>query len=145
MVSALAWLDWLRPADQRSHLGRFVGDLLDGEAGDIVQRKIDATIATLTRGPGGVVVPVVLLAVAYLLARPQRFRSFHDATVRVPILRPELIAMYVTAVLGFAVNDSGIQVSAVCLVVATPLVAATRARLLIPPVRRAPRSRHLVA
>lgn len=144
-VSALAWLDWLRPAEQRSHLGRFVQDLVDGEAGDIVQRKIDANLATFTRGPEGILVPLILLAIGYLLARPERLRTFHDALVQVPILRPGLVAIYVTAVLGFAVNDSGIQVSAVCLVVATPLVVASCARLLSQRARGDPQSPRLVA
>jgi hypothetical protein len=52
-VAVLATLDWLRPADQRSHLGRFVQQLPDGEAGDVVVRKADAMLHSLTRGPEG--------------------------------------------------------------------------------------------
>ncbi|MCI0687408.1 MAG: hypothetical protein L0Y54_09260 [Sporichthyaceae bacterium] len=129
-VAALATLDWIGPADERSHLGRFVQQVLDGDAGDVVVRKADAMLHSLTRGPEGVLVPIALVAVAWWIARPERFRLAWLAQLyqRVPLLQAGLTAMVTTAVLAALVNDSGVQVPAVCLGVAVPWVLAACAR-----------------
>ena len=38
-VGTVAYLDWLRPAGERTHLGRFVEQVLTGEAWTVVSRK----------------------------------------------------------------------------------------------------------
>jgi hypothetical protein len=59
---------------------------------------------------------------------PALIRSFEA----VPWLRSTLIACWLTSVVGYAVNDSGIQIPAVALTIAAPLaiavIAATEAR-----------------
>jgi hypothetical protein len=129
-VAVLATLDWLRPADQRSHLGRFVQQLLDGEAGDVVVRKADAMAHSLTRGPEGVLVPIAMILVGVAVSRPDRFRLgwLSGLYRRTPVLQAGLVAMVVTAVLAALVNDSGVQIPAVCLGVAVPWVLAACAR-----------------
>jgi hypothetical protein len=131
-VGVLATLDWLRGPDQRSHLGRFVQQIADGEAGPVVDRKLDAMVRSFTRGPEGIVIPILLALVGYLLLHPERIPTLERAFDRVPVLRAGLTAMLTTAVLGVLINDSGIQVAAVCLTVATPLVVATCAPLISP-------------
>lgn len=130
VVAVLATLDWLRPADQRSHLGRFVQQLLDGEAGDVVVRKADAMLHSLTRGPEGVLVAIAMILVGIAVSRPDRFRLAWLSGLyrRAPVLQAGLIAMVVTAVLAALVNDSGVQVPAVCLAAAVPWVLAACAR-----------------
>jgi hypothetical protein len=132
-VVTIAVLDWLRGASNRSHMGRFVQQIIDGEAGPVVDRKLDAMLRSFTRGPEGIVIPLLLALVGYLLARPQRIPTLQRAFERVPVLRPGLVAMLATAVLGVLINDSGIQVAAVCLTVATPLVVAACAPLIRAP------------
>jgi hypothetical protein len=129
-VAVLATLDWLRPADQRSHLGRFVQQLIDGEAGDVVVRKADAMLHSLTRGPEGVLVPIAMILVGVAVSRPDRFRLAWLSGLyrRAPVLQAGLVAMVVTAVLAALVNDSGAQVPAVCLAAAVPWVLAACAR-----------------
>jgi len=129
-VAGLATLDWLRPADQRSHLGRFVQQVLDGEAGDVVVRKADAMLQSLTHGPEGILVPIAMILVTLAVTKPERFRLTWLARQyeHAPALRAGLIAMIVTAILGALVNDSGVQVPAVCLGVAVPWVLAACAR-----------------
>ncbi|HKE51758.1 MAG TPA: hypothetical protein VKE25_09620 [Actinomycetes bacterium] len=129
-VAVLATLDWLRPADQRSHLGRFVQQVLDGEAGDVVVRKADAMLTSLTRGPEGVLVPIAMILVAVAVSRPDRFRlAWLSELYRwAPVLQAGLVAMVATAVLAALVNDSGVQVPAVCLAAAVPWVLAACAR-----------------
>lgn len=129
-VAVLATLDWLRPADQRSHLGRFVQQVLDGDAGDVVVRKAEAMLHSLTRGPEGILVPIAMILVAIWVSRPERFRLawLSHLYQRAPALRAGLIAMIVTAILAALVNDSGVQIPAVCLGVVVPWVLAASAR-----------------
>ncbi|PZA18895.1 hypothetical protein DMO24_23650, partial [Modestobacter versicolor] len=51
VVGVVAVLDWLRPAAERSHLGRFVAQLLDGQAWTVVSRKAEANVAILLGSP----------------------------------------------------------------------------------------------
>jgi len=126
-VSGIALLDWLRPAADRSHLGTFVQQIMDGTAGAVIERKIDANLSSLTRTPPlAVIVPVLIVVLALVVLRPKQMgiRNLTRAYESEPALRPGLVACLVTAVLGFAVNDSGIIVPAVALAVAVPLAAS---------------------
>ena len=46
-VGTVAFLDWLRPAAERSHLGRFVEQVLTGEAWTVISRKGQANLDIL--------------------------------------------------------------------------------------------------
>src|SRR4249919_1101748 len=59
-VVTIAVLDWLRGASNRSHMGRFVQQIIDGDAGPVVERKLDAMVRSFTRGPEGIVIPLLL-------------------------------------------------------------------------------------
>jgi hypothetical protein len=48
-VSAVAFLDYLRPEDERSHFGTFVARLLDGDVSDVLIRKLEMAVL---RRPG---------------------------------------------------------------------------------------------
>ena len=43
---SIAYLDYRRPVAERTHLGRFFGDLLQGSAGPVVERKFSAMLHT---------------------------------------------------------------------------------------------------
>ncbi|HEV7148845.1 MAG TPA: hypothetical protein VGN48_17785, partial [Pedococcus sp.] len=47
----VGFLDWLRPAQSRSHLGRFIQSIIDGGAWDIVSRKLDQNVSLLQSSP----------------------------------------------------------------------------------------------
>jgi len=129
-AGAIALADWARPAAERSHLGRFVQQVIDGDAGAILGRKIDANVSSLVQRPGlGLLVPVALLVAAVIVLYPDRLgiRTPTRAYAQEPALKPGLVACLVTAVLGFAVNDSGVIVPAVALAVAAPLGVAVGA------------------
>jgi hypothetical protein len=138
-VATIAVLDWTRPAAERSHLGRFVQQILDGDAGAVLIRKIDANLGSLSQRPLlAVFVPVAFVIFALIVARPERFRvrALAQAYKEVPVLKPAFAACLVTAAIGFAVNDSGIIVPAVALAVAAPLgiaMCAEAASLQRPP------------
>jgi hypothetical protein len=126
VVAAVSVLDWRGPAAERSHLGDFVQSVMDGEAVTIVVRKADAAIGTLARGPYGWLAVVALVAVVLMLRDPRRMRAegVLDAFERWPLLRPTIWSCVTVAVVGFAVNDSGIIIPALVLTVGIPLVVA---------------------
>jgi hypothetical protein len=124
-VGVIAVLDWLGPAEQRSHLGRFVQQVLDGDAAEVIGRKAETNLHSFAN-PIALLVPLVFVLLAWLVLQPERFRAgpLLRSYQAVPVLRTGLIALLVTAVLGFAVNDSGVMVPAVALTMAVPLAAA---------------------
>jgi hypothetical protein len=125
VVSALAIADWTRPTAQRSHLGRFVQQVLDGDGGHVIADKAAANLSLL-RVPIIVAVALPLLLVVLLaLVRPQtlRLHALARAQQDDPALRALLIAALTTALLGFACNDSGVIVPAVALFTGGPLIA----------------------
>jgi hypothetical protein len=125
LVATIAVLDWARPAANRTHLGRFVQQLLDGGTGAVLRRKLDANVQALTQRPAlSLLVLALLLLTAVAVARPRWIRAtwLVDAYGTEPVLRPCITACLLTAIIGLVVNDSGINVPAVALAAALPLV-----------------------
>ena len=122
----LSLLDWLRPAESRSHLGRFVQTTLDGGAWNVIARKVDQNVSLLLSNPLSWLIPVGLVLLAYVLARPdsRAARPLRRSFGRVELLRTGLIAVLVMWVIGFALNDSGTAIPPVGATLALPLVLA---------------------
>jgi hypothetical protein len=131
-VLVVGLLDWLRPPESRSHLGRFVQTAIDGGASDVIARKLDQNMSLLFGNPVSLLVPVGLVAVAYLLARPgsRAAGGLRRSFGRVPLLRQGLVAVLVMWVIGFGLNDSGTAIPAVGAALAIPLVIAVALRTL---------------
>jgi len=131
----LSLLDWLRPAQSRSHLGRFVQTAFDGGAWDIIDRKLVQNLSLLFDYPLSLLIPAGLVLLAYILARPTSRAGgpLRQSFQRVPLLRPGLIAVLVMWVIGFALNDSGTAIPAVGASLAIPLVIAIALRTLEDP------------
>ncbi|MBX9245441.1 hypothetical protein ICW40_11560, partial [Actinotalea ferrariae] len=147
VVTAFAVLDWLRPADQRTHLGRFVDTVIDGGLGGVIARKLAQNLQNL----GGTWLTVLALAgiavVVLVLLRPLRGvttapdggpfgwlsagEPLSTLGNEAPMLRPGLVALGVTLGIGFAVNDSGIVIPAIGVSVAVPLLIAVCAGWLL--------------
>jgi hypothetical protein len=127
-VAVIAVLDWMRPAASRSHLGKFVQQVIDGDAGSVLRRKITDNLGSF-HTPVSFLIPVLLVLLLVALLSPPRLRAtaLPPAYARVPWLRPVLISCWITAVVGYAVNDSGIQIPSVALLLAVPLAAAVLA------------------
>jgi len=110
--------DLMRPRDQQTHVGRFFDELINGAPGDsflTIRRKLDANLASF----GGTkliwVLPVVALLVWYLWrVRGGRIKPLFRS---VPVVRQTMLALAVVAVLGYALNDSGIAIPAVMAIV----------------------------
>jgi hypothetical protein len=109
-VIAVGLLDLLRPADQRTHVGRFlqkIGTDFDG-AVLVVQRKASANLRVFGHSVLLGVIIVLVLLVAYLwYVAP---RSLRPLSARITTTRPTVLGFLVLAVLGFALNDSGIAI-----------------------------------
>ena len=131
-LAVLAVADWLRPADSRSHLGRFVQSIIDGTEWDIIGRKLAQNMSILFGSTLTLLVPLGLLFVIYVLARPTSWgsRALQRSFERAPVLRPGLIALVITLVIGFALNDSGTAIPAVGAMLAIPLVIMISVRTL---------------
>ncbi|CAN5782424.1 hypothetical protein BH10ACT1_BH10ACT1_09710 [soil metagenome] len=125
-LAALAAVDLSRPDDEQTHLGRLVRRVADGGDLDVVARKADASLGSFT-GSSLVWIPICVALLAGLLwwlARP---------AVRELARRPQaevlIGASLLSAVLGAALNDSGVMVPAM---MATVLVPAAVHLLLAP-------------
>ncbi len=126
VVVVLGLADWTRPAADRSHLGRFVQDVVDGTAGDVLRRKADAVFGLLFLNPATALIPVLVAAAVYLVLRPPP--ALRTAFAQAPEWRHGLQALGVAGLLGFALNDSGAAVPALAAAVAIPATAAVAAR-----------------
>jgi hypothetical protein len=143
LVAAL--VSYLFPAAGVSDMGAFAGSLLHGRGGDLLQRKAGANAGTLTASPLGAAIPVVAVATALALWRPQalRLRTLSAAFAAAPIVRVLLRLCWLVLLLGWLADDSGVLVPAAALPFAVPLAiaaagsvsaAAVRARyILVPP------------
>jgi hypothetical protein len=130
VVVGFALWDRSRPEDQRTHLGRFADRLVDGGGGEIVRRKLAGSWAMFTSSPFSIAFGVALVvAVVGVVAQRQRFAAWLARTPPLAFVAP---AWLVLAVIGTAVNDSGIAVPAMMSVVAVPSII----HAVVAPVRR---------
>lgn len=113
-----AVVDFARPARDRTHLGRMIERVRDnglGEGWSIVERKLAANLGSIGTSILGVVLLVAVVAFVALWVRdPERVRA---VLTTVPEWRAGCLGFAVLAVLGFALNDSGMTVPGIMLVV----------------------------
>ncbi|UOY02645.1 hypothetical protein [Blastococcus sp. PRF04-17] len=127
-VGVVAVLDWLGPAADRSHLGRFVEQVLTGEAWTVISRKAQANLDILTRSPLAWMLPVAVVAAVWLLRPGGLLRRSGSATpgglavADLAVLRSALLASLLSLVVGAAVNDSGVALPAAAAALLVPLV-----------------------
>ncbi len=128
-VAVFALVNYFVPVTGHSHIGAFVGQVLHGGAGGVLQRKISSNVGSLTITPYSPLVPVVVIALGLLLLRPGWLgaRWLPGTWAREPMLRPAMAAIWVVAVLGWLADDSGVTVAAAALPLALPLAIAIHA------------------
>ncbi len=104
-ITAISVLDWRRGPDRRSHLGNFVQRVIDGDAVDVVARKAAASAETVFSIPGlvSVLFGVAVWVLAFRFVAPTLAEDFVE-------LRPTLVAIMATGILGTVLNDAGIYV-----------------------------------
>ncbi|MGC4937362.1 hypothetical protein [Kribbella sp. DT2] len=124
-VSAVAYLDYLRPPDERSHFGAFVARLLDGDVADVLIRKLEMAVAFFS-GPAGwaMLVAVILAMLATVL--PDRVPStpYRDFYTSRTMVRPTLLALSTCGLVGMLLNDAGVALPAIMTGFAAPLLVA---------------------
>ncbi|WP_134120736.1 hypothetical protein [Kribbella kalugense] len=124
-VSGVAYLDYLRPPEKRSHFGAFVARVFEGDVTDVLVRKLQAALAVFHSPAGWVLlVAVILLMLATVL--PDRvpsasYRRFYHSE---PMVRPTLIAMTVCGLAGSLLNDVGVIVAGIMAGFAVPMLIA---------------------
>lgn len=113
---AVGFVDLTRPEESRTHLGRLferIGDEGFGAFVTVILRKLNANLTVLTSSEWILMVPVVFAFVLYLIWRaPGRLHRIQEL---IPQERASLYGFTVVAVLGFALNDSGIAIPGVML------------------------------
>jgi hypothetical protein len=122
-ISIAAVVDSLRPAAQRTHLGRLVeqiGDEGSSAFTSVVVRKLEMNLSTLASSDWRPIAAAVLGLVAYLAwSRDHHLRRL---VASVPEMRASLVGFAVVAALGYALNDQGIVIPAAMLAVLGPVL-----------------------
>ncbi len=119
-----AGLDYLRPADSRTHLGRLVAAMLGDDEGSstfmtTVSRKIATNIRVFTGSFWTWIVPIIAIVLLFFLVVQ---RGWERDIARGTALRAGVVAALLCGLLGFAVNDSGTVVTALVFVYLGPFV-----------------------
>lgn len=112
--------DLARPEDSRTHLARLFEDVRSGGGevfADAIARKIRTNVRVLGSTIWTFVVPPALGLLAWLLLRP-RWQWLSETY---PKVRAGLLGGLVMAVLGYAVNDSGIVIPAMMFAYLVPV------------------------
>ncbi|HLS14560.1 MAG TPA: hypothetical protein VK095_08600 [Beutenbergiaceae bacterium] len=135
----IAFLDWLRPVEDHTHLGRFFQTVLDGGLLDVIARNLGQNVSLLFGNtPMTLLALAGVLTVVFVLARPIRLVITEPGTKdsltggtpiskmgqEAPMLPPGIIALGIALGIGMAVNDSGIAIPANGVAVGVPLLVA---------------------
>jgi hypothetical protein len=124
-VSGVAYLDYLRPEDQRSHFGTFVARLLDGDVSDVLIRKLQMAVQFFNGPAGwGMLVAVVLAMLATVLPEKVPFEPYRRFYNSRPMVRPTLLALSVCGLVGMLLNDAGVALPAIMAGFTVPLLVA---------------------
>jgi hypothetical protein len=130
-VAVFAAVDLLRPADQRTHLGRFVAGIGDGSAASEVRRKIEANWHLLTASVASLLVPILVIGFVVVITR--RRGTLARVQAAEPGLRAGLISAVIAGVLGFATNDSGVAIPAMMIGMVVPWMLTAAMAAPVPP------------
>lgn len=115
-------VDFLRPEESRTHLARLFEDVFERGGGvfyDTLKRKAAANIRVFRTSIYTFFIPPGLGAIAWLILRPKG--RWEVLAGNYPKGRAGIIGGLLVAVLGFAVNDSGIAIPAVMLSFLVPM------------------------
>ena len=141
IVGVFAFVDWLRPAASRTHLGRFVQTAIDGGVWPVARRKLGQSLGPVFGSWSGLLAfaAVILIGVGLWQAWRRSARAADGGVLtklagdegaaalrtELPMLRPVVLALAIALGIGFLVNDSGIAIPAIGIAVALPLLLAT--------------------
>jgi hypothetical protein len=122
-------VDLLRPSDQRTHVGKFFEKVFTDlpSATLVLQRKASENLSVLGHSLllGGVIALAVVIAYFWWV-QPRSLRVLFE---RISTARATAIALGVLALLGFALNDSGVTIPGMMAAVTEAAVVVLLARV----------------
>lgn len=120
-VAALVALDLLRAPDQRTHVGRFVSDILSdhGTFFTTVGRKWQTNMRVFRGSIWTWMVPIISLFLVYVLVIA---RGWERLLPRRSAARVAIVGTLFAGVLGWLTNDSGVVVTALAFVYMGPFI-----------------------
>lgn len=124
---AIALVDYTRPAEQRTHLGRFVDLAVSGQAWDLISRKAGYASSSLV-SLMSLVTLLALAVIAYqvlLLVRHQPLPPSWAAMADNRAVGAAVLGSWIAMVTGSAVNDYGIRMATIGLILLVPLLLLT--------------------
>ncbi|MCB0975104.1 MAG: hypothetical protein KDB86_11175 [Actinobacteria bacterium] len=128
-VAGFVAIDFSRPSEDRSHLGRLfeqIGGEGFGALSNVISRKLEANLSVLTGSQWTLlVVASTLLALWLWRWAPGQVQRLRERLPAVPIATAGLL---VAATLGWALNDSGVAVPGMMLSVYAPFLVVLWAR-----------------
>lgn len=119
-IVTFAFIDLARPAEERTHLGRFASSLVRGQAGIIVERKITANINILTGSVWAVTIIIALLYFSFLFLHPEMF--LHRTSAKHPGFKFLTYPGLLLGILGMVLNDSGVAIPGMMIAIVLPAV-----------------------
>jgi hypothetical protein len=129
LFAVFALVSYFVPAAGVSDIGTFAGNLLHGQGGGVLERKVGSNVGTLTVSVVRWLIPVAAVAAAVVLWRPSslRLRTLPRAFEAAPVLRTVAWLCWLVLILGWLADDSGVIVPAAALPFAVPLVVSMAA------------------
>ncbi len=121
-LAAATAVDLARPAESRTHLGRFAADLFDNGFSELTTtflRKQDANFRILQASVWTWMIPIVAFFLLYVLAYERQWSSLLP---RGSAVRAGVVAVIAGSLLGFLANDSGPIVIALFFAYLAPFV-----------------------
>jgi hypothetical protein len=129
LFAVFAVVSYFVPAVGVSDIGTFAGNLLHGEGGGVLERKVSSNVGTLTVSVVRWLIPVAAVTAWVALWRPSslRLRTLPQAFEAAPVLRTVAWLCWLVLILGWLADDSGVIVPAAALPFAVPLVVSMAA------------------
>jgi hypothetical protein len=129
LFAVFALVSYFVPAVGVSDIGTFAGNLLRGEGGGVLERKVSSNVGTLTVSVVRWLIPVAAVAAGAALWRPSqvRLRTLPRAFAAEPALRTVAWLCWLVLIIGWLADDSGVIVPAAALPFAVPLVVSMAA------------------
>ncbi|WP_124054431.1 DUF2339 domain-containing protein [Arcanobacterium ihumii] len=112
----ISYLDWNRPEEDWSHLGRFFDSIVTGNVLSVISRKFDWLITSVPLAVWLIVLPIVAMGIWIAVKKRSKILDLtreHTGAVPAPKVFPPdiviaLIGMVVLVFVGLVVNDSGL-------------------------------------
>ena len=109
LFAVFALVNYLVPATGKSDIGTFAGNLIHGQGGGLLLRKINSNVGSLTVNAFGPVVPAVMLLTGLMLWRPSAFslRTAPQAYEAQPLSRVLMGVVWLVLLLGWLAEGLG--------------------------------------